>query len=454
MPKRVSGFLGSSWDAWLILLAAAAWAVVLGGLAIARNADLRSNAFDLGYVSQALWNTVHGRPFQFSTLINAPFKVEGLDPSAIRHPGWLFAFHIEPALIAIAPFYAAWPDPRLLLWLQAGGIALGALPAAALARLVVGGRAAALVFGAAYLLAPALEGAALSDFHMVALGAPLLMLGLFLLERGNWRGGFACVGLVALCREDAALAVAWLALLLALRPAIIPALAAVPRAAIVTLLAASAVWAALCFFVVAPVFNGEGSVFWSRYAWLGATPLQALGGVVHDPRPLLAWFGQPAVASYLALQLLTAGILALLAPAQLLAALPLLAINGLSSFDWMRSGGGHYSALLVPLLVWAGVRGAGVAAAWLRRLKVPQAMPLTFGCVALATVAAQLWIGLPRSAGLRLEPQDARAATVLEALSTVPANVAVSASSGLYPHLSNRPLAYWFPGSAPGSWLA
>ncbi|MBV8085431.1 MAG: DUF2079 domain-containing protein, partial [Chloroflexi bacterium] len=219
------------WDAWLILLAAAAWTVFVGGLALARHADLRSNAFDLGYVTQVLWNTVHGRPFQFSTLINAPFQVEGLDPSAIRHPGWLFAFHVEPALLAVAPLYAAWPDPRLLLGLQATAIGLGALPAAALGRSLVGGRAAGLVFGAAYLLAPALQGAALSDFHMVALAAPLLMLALYLLETSRPTLGAVCLGVVALFREDAALAVAWLSLLLAVRPGIIPALRATsPRA--------------------------------------------------------------------------------------------------------------------------------------------------------------------------------------------------------------------------------
>src|SRR5262249_28790570 len=35
-------------------------------------------------------------------------------------------------------------------------------------------------------------------------------------------------------------------------------------------------WTVLCFAVIAPYFNGGGSLFWSRYAWLGETPARAL----------------------------------------------------------------------------------------------------------------------------------------------------------------------------------
>ena len=38
-------------------------------------------------------------------------------------------------------------------------------------------------------------------------------------------------------------------------------------------------------------------------------------------------------------------------------ALPSLAINAFSSYDWMRSGGGHYSATIVPFLVIAAIYG-------------------------------------------------------------------------------------------------
>ncbi|MDE3075518.1 MAG: DUF2079 domain-containing protein, partial [Chloroflexota bacterium] len=481
-----------SWLNLLLLLLIAGWALYAGRLAAARQDGLQTNAFDLGYVSQTLWNTVHGRPFRFSTLIDAPFQVEGVNPSHIHHPAWLFAFHVEPALLLVAPLYALWQDPKLLLWLQVALIPLGAFPAAWLARKLFASDIAGLLFGLAYLLAPGLEGAALSDFHMVAIAPPALMLALFLIETGRLKSGVVVMGLVALCREDAALTVAWLGGLLVcqtwwrqrafaarqegtltkpLRPRqerVSPTTHEAtflhwplnPRPQpleaqswLLALFIASTTWTALCFFVIAPFFNGEGSVFWSRYSWLGAGPLPALGGVFAHPLTLLRWLAQPNVRAYLGVELLTGGVLALLAPFRLLAAAPLLAVNALSAFDWMRSGGGHYSALLVPLLIWAGMHGArrlvvilggGVGWRWLA--------PLV--CVA-GVAAAQAWIGVnPVNTGFGPIPDDARAAQVLAGLPSIPADVPVSASSALYPHLSDRQAAYWFPGRTPSSWIA
>ncbi|MBV8083342.1 MAG: DUF2079 domain-containing protein, partial [Chloroflexi bacterium] len=303
----------------------------------------------------------------------------------------------------------------------------------------------------------ALQGAALSDFHLVAVAAALLMLALYLLESGRPTLGAVCLAIVALCREDAALAVAWLSLLLAVRPGIIPALRATSPRARWLFCATGVLWTGACFLLIAPYFNGQGSVFWARYAWLGPTPLQAAAGVARDPGPLLAWFTQKPVWQYLAVQLLSSGFLALLAPAQLLATLPLLAVNALSSFDWMRSGGGHYSALQAPLLLWAGAHGARRCIAVVRRFApaAHQGMIPVLGCVLVSAAAAQAWIGVhPGQPGLSWLPQDPRAARVLAELASVPSVAVLTASSGLYPHASNRRWAYWFPGSAPNAWVA
>jgi hypothetical protein len=171
---------------------------MVGSLAVARHDDLRTNAFDLGYVAQTLWNTAHGQPYRLTVLEGAPFAPEGLDPARIRRPHSYLAFHVEPALLPLAGLYRLWPDPRLLLWLQAAVVALGALPVAGLARHLLGGAGAGLAFGLAWLLAPGLEGAALSDFHLVAFAATWLALGLYCFERGRRRAALASFALAAL----------------------------------------------------------------------------------------------------------------------------------------------------------------------------------------------------------------------------------------------------------------
>jgi hypothetical protein len=398
-----------------------------------------------------------------------------------------------------------------LLWLQTLVVALGALPIAWLARHLLGGAVAAPAFGLAWLLAPGLEGAALSDFHLVTFAATWLALGLFLLERGRPRAALASFALAALSREDAALLVAWLGLVLTLRawlrlpappdagtrrrgdaekaPYVSPdapvasplplgaasrrgararagqgqgegggmGAAGSPRPRVPAsprlgrtgagLALGAGLWSALCFAVIAPYFNGGGSLFWSRYTWLGPTPARALLEVAREPGVLIGWLARPDVASYLAIQALTGGLLCLLAPLELLAAGPILAMNALSSFDWMRSGGAHYSALTVPVLLWAGVHGA-------RRIgpaRARWAAPLA----ALAALAAHLWIGAsPLRPGFAWPAVDQRASRVTAALPAVPDGAAVSASSDLYPWLANRSRIYWFPARQDASWIA
>jgi len=454
----------------LVAAAGLAWAVLTGLLAVARHENLQTNAFDLGYVSQAVWYDANGEPFRFTTAQGVNTVLEGVDLSRIRHPHWLLAFHVEPDLLLLAPIYRLWSDPRLLLWLQAVVVALGALPAAWLAQRLIGGWPAGLAFALAWLLAPGLEGAVLSDFHMVALGATFLMTALWLAESGRTRWAIAAFVLAALSREDAAAVVACVGLVLAIRrwthlswpdtvSSAVAASASADRTARIprplrrlqvtwqawALPLAAGAWALACVAVIEPLFSGGSSAFSARYAWL-VTALRA-----HDLVPLAGWFSQRDVLAYIGLQLLAGGVVCLLAPLELAAALPLLAVNALSGFDWMRSGGGHYSALLVPLLLWAAVHGVRrVKAHWQGR-----GVAAGLGAVVASAVAAQSLVGVsPLRPGFVWPAADPHASQALAAVAAVPSGEPVSATSALYPHLSERREAYWFPAVDGAAWLA
>src|SRR5262249_24217446 len=119
----------------IVVAGALLWAVAFSSLAIARHDAFESNAFDLGYVTQTLWNTAHGPPFVFTPVDGLPLSPEGaLDINRLRTPHSLLAFHVEPLLLLIAPVFAVWPDPRFLLVLQSTALAAGAIAIAALAR--------------------------------------------------------------------------------------------------------------------------------------------------------------------------------------------------------------------------------------------------------------------------------------------------------------------------------
>ena len=85
----------------------------------------RSSAMDLGYTTQVVWNTLHGRAFEFSTYQNAPID---LPLEKFKRTDNLLGFHVELLLAPISLLYLIFPDPITLLVLQVIVVGLGALP--------------------------------------------------------------------------------------------------------------------------------------------------------------------------------------------------------------------------------------------------------------------------------------------------------------------------------------
>jgi len=114
------------------LVAAVVAALIVGNmvlyswLAILRHNTFGSSAMDLGYTDQVLWNTLRGRPFQFSTYQNARID---LPLEKFRRTDSLLGYHVELVLWPISLLYLLYESPITLLVLQAVGIALGAWPA-------------------------------------------------------------------------------------------------------------------------------------------------------------------------------------------------------------------------------------------------------------------------------------------------------------------------------------
>lgn len=177
---------------WLVYLAVLAYAGFYGWLAVRRHEAYQSSAMDLGYTVQALWNTAQGRLLSFSTFENAPVD---LLLERFRRGDILLAYHVEPLLLPFSLLYRVGGGTTALLWLQAALVGTGALPIVWLARRRLGSDFAGTGFALAYLLAPAVEGATLSDFHAVTLTAALLAFALYFLETRRTLRYLAFVGL-------------------------------------------------------------------------------------------------------------------------------------------------------------------------------------------------------------------------------------------------------------------
>jgi uncharacterized membrane protein len=460
------------------ILLAFAYAALMGTLSLRRHQNLGTNALDLGYTDQAVWSTLHGRPFRFSTYLDAAFRLN-IPVQEFRQPDMLLGYHVEPILAAIAPLYLLHDGPETLLWLQTIAIALGAILVYLIARhrLVLPlapdaqrqdkppssfrtqvRRWLPVAFVLIYLLSPPLQAANLSDFHAVALSPVLLLAAFYFLETDRpW--GFVLFSFAAVsCKEEIGLLVAMLGLWAAL----------VRRRWVLGLgvALAGAGWSLLCFAVIMPHYSGlSGSAFLVRYGQFGDSLAALLGTVLREPGLYLDWLRRPDVLRYLRDLWLSSGGLAILYPAGVAMALPSLAINTFSRFDWMRSGGAHYSAAIVPFLLIAAVYGVTWAARTVgqplsrqinRRIRRARDWPV-HELVSLFLVGLGLALALanhyergvlPLSRRFVLEPvteHARRAAPYVEIVNSLPPDVPVSVGSNLYPHVAHRQRVYLFP---------
>lgn len=411
-----------------LALAVSAFAAGFGALAVLRHRSFATGRFDLGNMVQAVWSTANGDPLAVTNLAG---------DQTTR-----LASHFDPILVLLAPLWLLWPSPELLLVVQAVALALGALPVYWLAHKHLESECAGLGFALAYLLFPATQWVALSDFHPVAFACPLLLFAFWFLDEDRLVAFTICAALACTTKEEIPLAVAGLGLWYAL--------ARRRRVAGLTIAVAGIAAAAFALGVVQH-FNDGGGPFAGRYEEVGGSPTGILKTLVTDPLAIArAAFDLDGLLYVLAL-LAPLSFLPLAAPLALLPSLPDLALNLLSSTDTQTSIHFHYVAPIVPGLFAAAIFAAA-------RLERSIVRPLVAVVLASNFVlgAIPLWGAIPggedlqASAGL-ISDHDRTAA---RALRVIPEEAVVSASNSLGAHLSARRRILSFPVREDAAWIA
>ena len=308
---------------------------------VLRYSTFKATAFDLGNMDQVLWNTLHGRLFQFTN--------QGSD---FYGPPTRLAIHFEPIILPLSLLYIFHADARLLLVFQTLMIAAGAWPIHVLTRKYIPTLPLlAPVMVLAYYLMPALLSVNLFDFHPVSLATPFLLYAVLALEYKHY-GWFVltCV-LAAACKEDVPFAVAFLGVLVVWKYKL-------PRLGTLLILV-GIVWGLSAFLVIIPHFypGAVHSNYWYRYESLGSSPAAAIVNILLHPWLLFATFLTLDRFYYIASLLRSTGFLALLAPEWLLPALPALAINLFSDYPLYYSGVYHYNAVIIPFIMIASIHG-------------------------------------------------------------------------------------------------
>ncbi len=328
--------------AWgLLIVIMLVYMVDMSYQAILRYETFKAGAFDLGNMDQVLWNTLHGRFFQFT---NQAIDWYG--------PPTRLAIHFEPIILPLSLLYAFHADPRILLVFQTLALGSGALPVFLLTRRYVPAWPIfAALMATAYLLSPALLGLNIFDFHPVSLATPLLLYAILALTYRHYVWFLIACVLACMCKEDIPLAVALFGVLLIWKYKL-------PRLG-TALIIGGLLWSFLAFKVIIPHFypGVQANNYWYRYEALGSSPGAAVANLVIHPWLLFTTFFTIDRFYYLVGLVRSVGFLPLLAPEWLLPTLPSLAVNLLSTDPLLYSGVYHYNAAIIPFVMLSSIHG-------------------------------------------------------------------------------------------------
>jgi uncharacterized membrane protein len=420
----------------LLWTAIASYAAGFGSLSILRHRAFNTGRYDLGNMVQTVWNTAHGHFL----------RMTGGDGVQISR----LAAHFDPILAAFAPLWWIWPSPEMLLVVQAIAVALGALPVFWLARKHVGTERAGLAFALAYLLYPATEWLTLNEFHPVALACPFLLFAFWYLDEDRLLPFAVFAALAMTTKEEIGLVVAGLGVWYAVRRRRLAGGAIAGAGLLVSVIAIA---------VVIPHFNaGAESAFYGRYDAIGGSAGGIAKTAVTHPWRILEQAFQSSDVHYLLHLLLPLGLLFVLAPLVLVAALPELALNMLSATPTQTSIHFHYTAGAIPPLVIASVLGA----ARLARRVPARTAAIAAGVVAVALVAnwkvgaVPLWSAVPGGEDYQQGDWHVTAHDRIaeQAVSLVPPGAVVSVTNVLGAHLSARRKVLSLPKLGDATWVA
>ena len=415
-----------------VVVAMLVFVVLASTTAISRHRDFRTYRNDMGNMLQVVDNTAHGRILEMT----------GNDGRQINR----LAAHVDPILALFALPWLVWPDPAMLLILQAVLVALAAWAVYRLGLRALGDPAAAALCAAAALLYPPLQFAVLDEFHPVTLAIPFLLFAFTFLEEDRRWLAVPFLVLAALCKEEIPLVIALMGLYFAVRKRKLWPLLITVVAGVYFLVAAG---------IVIPYFNsGASSQFLDRYSDGEQTMRSLATGLLTHPWRILTTLLAPSGLAYLVKLLWPFGFTSLLSPLTFLISLPELLINLLSNKSQQQSIAYHYVAGEAPFVIAAMVLGLQRLGRWLARgsSKSRRAGPhrlhrllavIVVAIALLATFTVGPLSGARPGWGKALAPEHR--AVITEAIATVPDGASVSADQALGAHLSERERFTTFP---------
>jgi len=401
----------------LIWAAIIAYAAFFSCLSVLKYNNFIYNDFDLAIDAQTLWNIVHGSIY------------------CSMHQIVFLGNHMRLILFLIAPLYAVFSSPVLLLILQSVSLALGAWPLYRMAKNELNTRFA-FAIAVSYLLYPALMYMNLFEFHPTALSTCFLMFMLYYFYREKFLK-FIVFGLLALsCQENIALLLITMGCFAFFvkkgrRWAVVPVVIGVS-------------YFYLSIFKIIPYFNNGTIEFESLYSHLGSSLPQALLNMAANPLRTAYLMFSPENLLLLFQMFCPLVFLPLFSLPLLAVALPIFMQHMLSSRFMEHTIFYHYSAEIIPFVFFASVFGARRV---LAVLSSPAQRRAFLWLLVIAAVISSVHLGPLGRISRSIRTWKSRREVSLQIgrfISRIPSDAPIAATFEFLPHLSNRKYLYSF----------
>lgn len=402
-------------------------------LSFARHDNFYSRRLDLGNMDQTVWNVYHGNGFTLT------------DPMGeFTQPR--LAIHADFLLILLAPLYALWSDPKMLLLVQVIVVALGAVPVYWIAKDKISSGWLALMFAACYLLYPPLNRNILHDFHAVTLSTTFFLYAFWYMEHRHDLLFLVYAVLAGLGKEDMWLTTGIMGLyIMVIQKRRIFGAAVFAVSALI--------FYYLFWFAIPAVRFGSEHFALSYLSSFGKSQNEILLNMLKNPLMVLGILFAPDRLLYYFTLLTPVGYLSLFTVWPVIFALPALLINVLSSNDLMRQIDYQYNSAIIPFILISSIYGyktyTNIVHKFEKKYKELKKYSLSISWVIITLVlSTYLWGNLPSGRWswfwTFITPPPEK--TVMKQIAdSIGPEYSVSVTNNIGAHFSQRRVLYNFP---------
>ncbi len=425
--KFLSGaekFISKNLHLLMLLIFVSLYIFYFTSISFLRYDNFFTGRFDLGNMDQTIWNTVHGRIFQFT------------DPNGTDTISRL-AYHADFILILISPLYLIWSNPKVLLLLQSFVLGLGAYFVYQISKDILKNRNISLILALSYLLNPSTQFSNLYDFHPVTLATTFLLGTFYFVRRNRYLWFFIFLTLSVLCKEQiwVVSAIFGLYIFFIKNKKLL--------GSAIAFISLGAFYYTVTYLI--PGARGSEHFALSYYSELGDTPFTVIKNFIIDPVKTIMLILQGEPILYLYKLFMPVGFIPFASPASLLFAAPDFFINLLSNNSQLRDLYYQYTSAITPFIFISAIYSVRFLTHKFSKISISF---FVWYLIFFALVSAYFIGPLPLSKNPSVSvftEQLKNRNEISKFLANIPEEYSIAATNNLGSHLSRRQNIYIIP---------